>query len=249
MNQKKILSNVILLILLSVSFIGCDEESNSARSGELSTPSFLFVQNSESGTLEAIEGQDEKLLLTLNNLSPDTVYFTDIPERTAGQQPTPEIINNFLSDLSTPPRAALQIRNEDGSVDVVALSLLSAEFDPNDQSVKYEATISSDNLEFYFNPNNNQPISGEPVLDSGGLVPMSFGSSSLFIDNTTAVTPPNSSCTHIPDKDSDICLMPKSMADCGNDSVNKARCGGDDNAPKCCYLYISQFFCCIIPPY
>lgn len=236
----------ILSVMFIISFFifGCDEDSNDGGSGDTQLPSFLFVQNSSSGTLEPIEGEQEKLLLTLNNLLPDTFFFSDRPARISGQQPTSEIVRNFFSDLSPPPNAALQLRNDDGSVDVLALSLHTAEFNPEGQSINYEVTIIPEELEFHNNP-NAELISGEIIVPTGGMMPMDFGSNSLFIDNLAQS--PNS-CTHIPTLSEEwkkFCAGEDPS--CKKDSNGDCICA-EGPPPRTCDLYLGQFWCCINDP-
>lgn len=233
--------SIILALVTFLAFnYGCDENSNNL--DQSSEPDFLFVQNAESGILGPIEGEVEKLLLTLNNLSPDTVYFSDRPDRITGQEPNAEIINNFFNDLSTPPNAALQIRNEDGSVDVIAVSLLTAEFNAENQSIDYEVTIIPEDLNFYNNP-NDMLVSGEIITDMSIMMPMNFGSNSLFIDSAHPAPP---GCTFVPQEkaingECGLKCKPNPAGECG--------CGGGNGKPfRACFLYLGQFYCCINDP-
>jgi hypothetical protein len=80
----------------------------------------LFVQTAKSATL--VNGK-----LTLNAVSPTTVYFSDRPTRVAGHIATSEMIplwsegkNSFLKD---PPNATLSAFTSDGNVADVVVEL------------------------------------------------------------------------------------------------------------------------------
>ena len=88
-------------------------------------PSFLFMQTAHSGTLSAKEG-DGKRTLTLNDVSPVTVYFSEKPDREAGHESTAEFIAEWSvgedSFEANPPNAALDIIGADSqSIAIVEL--------------------------------------------------------------------------------------------------------------------------------
>ena len=56
---------------------------------------FMFVQNAQSGTLIPVEGEDDLYTLTLMNVSPQTIAFSDRPERVVIQVP----MQKFLDGL------------------------------------------------------------------------------------------------------------------------------------------------------
>ena len=62
-------------------------------SGE--TPSFLFVAQGTSGTLEAIEGCPDTFLLTIDGPGPGVTVFSDRPSRLAFNIPVSEFVDNW----------------------------------------------------------------------------------------------------------------------------------------------------------
>ncbi|MCG8684017.1 MAG: hypothetical protein MI892_04025, partial [Desulfobacterales bacterium] len=153
---------VIIAILLSGAILNKKvlvEEASSE-------PTFLYVQTAHSGTLSA-EQADGRRVLTLNDVSPSTVYFSDRPDRITGHEPTEDFIANWNqgedSFESSPPNAALDLISEN-SQSLFIVEIMGASYDPQTHTLQYEIII-LDN-------------------ESGGEIPASFGEAALFIDST-----------------------------------------------------------------
>ena len=139
--------SVIAILLISVAFIMSAHAEKTDKTVQL-----LFVQNAHS-----VAFKDRQL--TLQRVSPTTVFFADRPERVVGHMTTAEFVsewtegqNSFAAD---PPNAALSIFHDDKITDVV-VTLLQPRL--NGQDLVYDVRI----------------------LD--GDMPASGGESSLFID-------------------------------------------------------------------
>ena len=83
---------------------------------------YLFVQNASSMSFDKA-----KSTLTLKGVSPHTIFFSDRPERIAGNMPTPEFVP-FWSEgtdsfQKSPPNANLSILSKDKSVSDVVVVL------------------------------------------------------------------------------------------------------------------------------
>ena len=83
---------------------------------------FLFVQNANSMTFDKANGK-----LTLKGISPVTIFFTDRPERIAGNMPTRMFVpfwsdgkDSFLKDA---PNANLSILEKDRTVADIVVTL------------------------------------------------------------------------------------------------------------------------------
>ena len=132
-----------------------------AQAAESTEPAYLFVQNAE-----GIESADGKL--TLKGVSPTTVYFTDRPERGAGQGRTEDFIkmwdegkDSFQAD---PPNATLSVFEAEDKVTNVVLALSNPRL--NGQDLTYDV----ETLE--------------------GVLPPTGGPVSLFIDLLIIRRPP-----------------------------------------------------------
>jgi len=83
---------------------------------------FLFVQNAESMTFDKVKGK-----LTMKGISPVTIFFTDRPERIAGNMPTRVFVpfwsegkDSFAKDN---PNANLSILEKDKAVADIVVTL------------------------------------------------------------------------------------------------------------------------------
>ena len=129
----------------------------------------LYVQTADSGSLTPTDA-DGVWRLTLNDVSPDTVYFSDRPARETGRESTENFIASWgegeNSFADTPPNAALDITNSDGDQTVLVLELMNADYSPDTATVIYEVII----------------LDGDPTHDV--VDGLSFGAAALFIDST-----------------------------------------------------------------
>jgi hypothetical protein len=136
------------------------------------TPAFLFVQQATGGSLVPADGG--AWTLTLTGALPQTIYFTDRPERLAGAVATAEFLAlDGLFDAGNPPNAAVILAEPASDTeDVLIVELRSPAYDPAAATLIYTVV----------------PIEGE---QAGGVLaieradaslPESFGHVSLFID-------------------------------------------------------------------
>ncbi len=140
------------------------------------SPTMLFVQTFQSGTIVPTAGVDGRFTLTLEAGSGQTVYFSDRPDRVVGSSPTPQFLDGlgFLDD--NPPNAALVVESAPGVTDVAVVELFAPRYDPVGQGVTYEAAVLANwetSLDLGFT---------EAPTDLAALAP-SLGSAHLFIDD------------------------------------------------------------------
>ena len=128
-------------------------------------PAFLYVQTAHSGTLSAARSDGQRTL-TLNNVSPVTVYFAERPNREAGHQSTEEFIGQWDegedSFETNPPNAALDIISEDSQT-LAVVELMNARYDASTKTLEYDLIILDDET------------------DEG--IPETFDEAALFIDS------------------------------------------------------------------
>jgi len=105
---------------------------------------FMFIQNAVSGTMTPVEDVENRYLLTLNDVTPNTIYFSDRPERISGQVSMQEFLNGlgFLED--NPPNAAIEMLDDEGNADVLVVELFSPEYDVETGVLTYEVSILQD---------------------------------------------------------------------------------------------------------
>lgn len=131
-------------------------------------PTFLYTQTAHSGSLVP-KSDSEEWTLTLEDVSPNTVFFSDRPHRETGHESTENFIANWDegddSFAVNPPNAALDIFHTEGEQNVLIVELMSADYDASTQSITYDILI----------------LDGEPE-DQNAFA--SFEQSALFIDST-----------------------------------------------------------------
>lgn len=137
---------------------------------------FLFVQAFESGTWAPKAGENGVYLLTLSGAAVHTVYFTDRPERVVGTTPTSQFLDALGFTPDNPPNAAIVAQPADGAgQEVLVIELFNPVFDPEAQTLTYEARVLADysdtGLLYLARQQQDYELSE------------SFGGGSLFIDD------------------------------------------------------------------
>ena len=88
MNRRKVFV-VITVLLVLVAFI-----STSSLIAEESQPveelvRYMFVQSAHAGSFVSVAGEDNLYTFTLSDIAPQTIYFSDRPERIGENAPKP----------------------------------------------------------------------------------------------------------------------------------------------------------------
>jgi hypothetical protein len=140
---------------------------------------FLFVQTFEDGTLVPKPGEKDIFVLTLNNGSDQTAYFSDRPQRIVGAIPTARFLAGLNFSPENPPNAAM-IANTDGGEDVVVVELFSPVYaqafgDPPTTKLTYDVRI----LDHY----RGEGLAYLARQQGHATLAGGFGSANLFIDD------------------------------------------------------------------
>ena len=151
----------------------------------------LFAQTADGGTLKPVEGTSS-FELTLNGVTPQTVWFSDRPARQSGHIPIAEFVKSWegYGFVEDPPNAALAVVGADDGQDTVVVELGSPEFDEAQNTVRFPAEVLDEAT------GNLSHLASD--LDQS--VETSFGTASLFIDDATGkvingcTIQPNTSC-------------------------------------------------------
>jgi hypothetical protein len=134
--------------------------------------SFLFVQEGTSGSL--VPGENGTMTLTLTGVRPDTIYFSDTPDRLSGGISTNTFSTSSLWNSTYAPNAALMLANAPAANDSVILTLSNPAYDRANATLRYTAVqvpnYTGEGLKAY-----------EVFADPG--IPQHFGQAMLFIDN------------------------------------------------------------------
>ena len=104
------------LLILSSEVLAQEAEELQAEKND----TFMFVQTAQSGSLVPVEGEDNLYTLTLMGVSPQTIAFSDRPERIVVQAPMQKFLDGMCFRPENPPNAAIAILNADKEEDLVS---------------------------------------------------------------------------------------------------------------------------------
>ncbi|WP_048144475.1 hypothetical protein [Methanothrix harundinacea] len=134
---------------------------------------FMFVQTAQSGTLVPVEGQENLFTLTLMGVAPQTIAFSDRPERIVAQAEMQQFLDGMCFEAENPPNAALEILDADEEEDVAVVELFDPVYDNESQTLQYNVSI----LEM---PDHSYAVFNERADQA---LPETFGPATLFIDD------------------------------------------------------------------
>ncbi len=139
--SKKALAAIAFLTMavLSVSYGVPAEETEELQPEKNVT--FMFVQTAQSGTLIPVEGMDNLYTLTLMGVAPQTIAFSDRPERIVVQAPMQQFLDGMCFSCDNPPNAAIEILDADGDEDLAVVELFDPVNDAANQTLQYNASF------------------------------------------------------------------------------------------------------------
>lgn len=150
------------------------------------TPSWLFSHTSDSGSLE--DNGDGSFTLTLNDIDPHTMAFTDRPNRDSAIIDTADLVERWPTMFAdSAPNAVLVEHQATGEANSVVLTLENPSL--SGTTLTFDALVLTEEV----------PQSVENHADEIHLMPpTTFEAASLFIDDVPQcfITPPY--CTFIP---------------------------------------------------
>lgn len=134
---------------------------------------FMFVQTAQSETLVPVEGQENLYTLTLMEVAPQTIAFSDRPERIVVQAPMQQFLDGLGFSAENPPNAAIEILEADEDEDVAVVVLFDPIYDSASQTLQYNISILEEPDHSYavFNERHDKAL------------PETFGPTALFIDD------------------------------------------------------------------
>ena len=103
--------------------------------------SLLYVQTAGSGTFEPVAGSSSKFRLVLNDVAPAVVYFSDRPNRLAGQVSMQRFLKQIGFGGKLDPNAAIDIGGADPNSDLIVAALDKPAYDPKARTLSYEITV------------------------------------------------------------------------------------------------------------
>ena len=179
MKRKNFAALLLIVTIVLAVVAGCGNDNDDVIPQDDSvgkTRSYLFVQNGKSGTF--VGNGDGNYTLTIDGVSSQTIYFSDRPERDAGQIDMQTYLNSGCFNETNPPNAAIDVLNGEEGNDVVIVELLNPVYDSNAATLQYTARILED-------VNHSVVVFNEK---RDGSIPTSFGSVALFIDDCSDIT-------------------------------------------------------------
>lgn len=104
--------------------------------------SFMFVQTAHRGVVKPVgDPAAGRYVLELHGVTPDTVYFSDRPERIAGSASTEKFLAGFSFGAQDPPNAALTFVGPGGKQEVAVVELTAPRYDAKAQTLTYEVRM------------------------------------------------------------------------------------------------------------
>lgn len=162
--------NLTVLICATGLLFACGSDGEDATSGR---QEFLFTQTAQGGTFTP--AGDGTWQLDLTDVYPQTFFFSDRPERIAGQVGVEKFLLNLdFPDPDDPPNAAIVLSEANAAQDVVIGELLDPTYDKEAATLSYRVRV--------------LPDSPSTALDgfAGDRDPalaQEFGDVSVFIDD------------------------------------------------------------------
>jgi len=135
--MKKLLLSLGLLLFLSLSLAGCNDDDAKAQ-GDDEIGQDLLIDVISGAVLENPEGDDFILEL---EVSPITIFIDERPGNNSGSINTEDFLENFNEIIGdVPPNAILTYRAEDGTAIAVAVKLNSVVFDTLESVAEFLVT-------------------------------------------------------------------------------------------------------------
>lgn len=175
------------LALMAGPVSGTDEDMDESAedASSLDEPvTYIFVQEGAGGSF--VMGDSGDYILTINDVIPYTIYFSDRPARDAGFVEMDQFIEGFSFDPNNPPNAAVMLSEGDEESDVVIVELTEPQYDEATSTLTYTAKILQD---YYFESEWPQDL----ISGADDAIPEEFGKVAIVIDDCPCV--PDGSCS------------------------------------------------------
>ena len=145
-------------------------------------PGLLLVQLAARGTFALSDGDAAVAILTLEEVWPRTIYFSDRPERIAGTIETAALLEmEGVFDPEDPPNAAMVLSDPvSADADVIIVELRDPTYDPVAGTLRYAVRLIAEE------PTNLAPW----ITRRDPSLPSSFANVSIFIarSSNTVIT-------------------------------------------------------------
>jgi microcystin-dependent protein len=168
-----------LVLSLLILLVAAPAASAAVIPGAKAGDSVLFAMDASSGTLKPAK-KDDRYVLTLKGVDRRATWFADRPRRDAGQLATKRLFGSWkrLGFTKVPPNAALVVEGAKAKRDTMAVELKLRSYKPKARTATF-AVRRLGSLGVALRHLNQR-------IDQ--RVPKTFGTASLFIDNTSEGT-------------------------------------------------------------
>jgi len=164
----------IAFLAMAILTLSCEVLAEETEELQTEKPvTFMFVQNAQSGTFIPVDGEDNLYTLTLVGVAPQTIAFSDRPERIVVQAPMQKFLDGMCFRPENGPNAALDILEADEEEDLAVVELFDPVYDNATQTLQYNVSI----LEL---PDHSYAVFNER---HDKALPETFGPVALFIDD------------------------------------------------------------------
>ena len=179
-NNRFPILTITMLILATMIFMNTNYfiSSADAQSNTTNIPKFLFIQQASSSSINTSDNE-----LSLNNISDNTIAFSDRPERLVKQFDTQSFVDSWNKNVSDsfaldPPNAVIISDEDQENQGIIVLELMDPKYDAVNKILKY--SVKSLNIENEQNgeddilfseigSNNNSASSNMNIPDSLGI--------------------------------------------------------------------------------
>jgi hypothetical protein len=136
--------------------------------------SYLFVQGADEGVIKAMPARPEAYQITMTGIGPETIFFTDQPERKAGMIDQQAFMKVFARQAAknVEPNAAL-VWNAPGRGALI-VKLVKSSYNSQDNTLSYEAVVL---------PTAEGGLVAFNSRKASGPLPERVGKVTLFIDD------------------------------------------------------------------
>lgn len=154
--------------------VGCHSDSTNLTMTDINKTTYTFIQEGNGGSFE--KDGSGNYMLTITEVVPYTIYFSDRPARMAGFAPMDKFLNGFCFGSSNPPNAAVLLKDGEEDSDMIVVELTSPNYDETNKTLTYEAKV-LDNYTFASN------WSQDLLPKADVAIPEKFGRVAIVIDD------------------------------------------------------------------
>ena len=176
--MKWIISISILCFLAWIGAVSAAEttanQTGAAQAIVNATTTYIFLQEGTNGSF--IKDVSGNYTLTITEVVPYTVFFSDRPARDAGFIEMDKFLKGFGFDLINPPNALVMIEEGKEESDAIVLELSSPQYDKTNSTLTYTAKVLDD---YAFQSEWPKDL----ISKADKAIPESFGQVAIVIDN------------------------------------------------------------------